>query len=120
MLPDRDAGASPFGAVVVHADGETVVEVSGELDMATAPVLARRLADLPDGTGRVTLDVSRLEFCDSSGMSVFVDCQRRVAARGGSVVLRRPSDNMRRLLSLTGLDALLETSAVEKSRDPAA
>jgi anti-sigma B factor antagonist len=110
LPPVADSGRSArFSAVVTHLDGRTVVELSGELDMATAPDLAERLGPLvEDGSGPVTLDVSRLEFCDSSGLAVFVEYHRRAQARGTTVALRSPSRALQRVLSLTQLDEMVE------------
>jgi anti-sigma B factor antagonist len=109
-LHQRTSEEAPnFSAVATHVDGRTVVELRGELDMATAPALAERLQQLTDGgAGPVTLDVSGLEFCDSSGLAVLVESHRRGRARGVTVALRSPSRALRRLLSVTHLEDLLE------------
>ena len=109
-LRERTIEEAPnFSAVAIHVDGRTVVELKGELDMATAPGLAERLQRLTDGgAGPVTLDVSGLEFCDSSGLAVLVEAQRRGRARGVTVALRSPSRALRRLLGVTHLEDLLE------------
>jgi anti-anti-sigma factor len=109
-LRERTIEEAPnFSAVAIHVDGRTVVELRGELDMATAPALAERLQRLTDGAaGPVTLDVSGLEFCDSSGLAVLVESHRRGRARGVTVALRSPSRALRRLLSVTHLEELLE------------
>jgi anti-sigma B factor antagonist len=102
------ANDGSFSAVVTHADGETVVRLSGELDMATAPDLAERLAQLSsDGRAGVIIDVSELEFCDSSGLAVFVEYSQRARAHGTRLVLRSPSPRLRVLLELTHLEELL-------------
>jgi anti-anti-sigma factor len=44
----------------------------GELDMAAAPTLERRLAQLQNDHTPVRIDLSRVEFIDSSGLRVLI------------------------------------------------
>jgi anti-sigma B factor antagonist len=90
-----------------RADGS--IAVSGELDMATAPRLVATLDRLPgEGTAPLVLDLSDLAFCDSSGLSVFVQVHQALRATGRSLVLRNPSERLRSLLSTTQLDRELD------------
>src|SRR4051794_19748379 len=51
------------------AGGESVLEVSGELDLSSAPALCAQIeATFRDRDARVLIDLSRLEFCDSTGL----------------------------------------------------
>jgi len=87
-------------------DGDThVLTVSGELDMATAPELEAHLKPLE---GEVRLECAELSFIDSRGLSLFVDTQRRLAERGGRLVLAHLAPNCRRVIELMKLDDLLE------------
>lgn len=87
---------------------DTIV-VSGELDMASAPRLAAALRRLQEaGQHDITLDLGDLQFCDSSGLSVFVQAHRDLRTAGGRLVLRNPSERLRMLLTATQLDQELE------------
>ena len=55
-----------------------------------------------DGTDLV-LDLSQLGFVDSSGLRVLISAQHQLADHGGTLVLRSPSETVRRLLEITGL-----------------
>jgi anti-sigma B factor antagonist len=85
--------------------GTQVLTVCGELDMATAPELEARLKPLE---GDVRLECAELSFIDSRGLSLFVDTQRRLAERGGRLVLAHLAPNCRRVIELMKLDDLLE------------
>ena len=89
-------------------DGVGLV-VIGDLDMATAPDLARALADRGP---ELNVDMSQCSFMDSSGISVVVEAKSG-AVPGLAIV--RPSDAVRRVLTLCGLAALLiaESAAVD-------
>ncbi|TMR98937.1 STAS domain-containing protein [Nonomuraea basaltis] len=83
----------------------TVVELTGEIDIFTSPTLRRRLlAALRQSTDLLILDLSRVTFCDSSGLAVLVGVQRRARSMGITVALTAPRPYMSELLRSTGLD----------------
>ena len=87
----------------------TVVQVDGELDHATAPVLGATL-DRQIGAGRdqVIVDLTRLTFLDSSGLRVLVSRDRQLRRRKTSLRLVGPSAWVRKLLGITGLDLVFD------------
>jgi anti-sigma B factor antagonist len=86
----------------------TVMSVSGELDLYTAPRLHRELtAALADGTPpRLIIDLSGVEFCDSTGINVLLAAHRRAREHGGGLELLGPRAGMRRILQVTGLETV--------------
>ena len=90
----------------VSADG---LVLAGELDAHTAPLLAEHLAELPAGDGDVVLDISRVEFMDSSGLRVVIDAHQRALDAGRRLVLRQPTSAVQRLLEISGLSDHLAT-----------
>ena len=96
------------GVDFVHSDGEALVLLSGELDVATAPVLREHLAEFASqGLINISVDLSALRFIDSVGLSVFVAAQKHLEHLGGSFLLLRPSPRIRKLLQVTALAPLL-------------
>lgn len=97
--------------IEVHREGdEAVLTLTGELDPHTAPTLADELeAVRADGATSVVLVLSGLTFVDSSGLRVLIAADRSLAEAGGQLVLRSPSETVRRLLEITGLDGHLTT-----------
>lgn len=90
----------------VHPDGSILV--AGELDLASAPLLRTVLTNqIAAGLEEIVLDLSQLAFCDSSGLSVLVWAHQELAAAGGKLVLRAPSNPVQRLLSTTHLEGEL-------------
>jgi len=69
------------------------------------------LDSLPDGTGRLVIDLSETRQVDSAGLGVLMLVQRRAAERRQSIVLRGPSDELRFLLVITKLVSLFEIEA---------
>lgn len=90
------------------AEGASLVRVSGELDIYTAPRLREQLLWLTDqdssGCARVLLDLNDVTFIDSTGLGAIVGAHRRFTQRGGVLELVCGSGPVRRLLSITRLD----------------
>jgi anti-sigma B factor antagonist len=102
-----------FGVDFVHSDGEALVLLSGELDVATAPALRERLAEfVSQGLITISVDLSALRFIDSAGLFVFVVAQKHLERMGGSFLLLRPSPQIEKLLQVTGLAPLLLATPV--------
>src|SRR5579862_1065494 len=82
--------------------------VSGELDVASSPFLRRDLSRELGAGHDVELDISRLDFIDSSGISVVLQAIDEFDAENRSFALApQLTDQVRRLLSLIGLLPLL-------------
>ena len=103
--------AEDFSTEVKATNEGTVIHVRGEIDMATAG----RLRDViephlgPEQT--IVLDLSEVDFMDSSALHVLVQARGRLTENGGSLVLRNPSRIAHRLLTVAGATDLLETDA---------
>jgi anti-sigma B factor antagonist len=78
------------------------------LDVATAPALRERLAELASqGLINISVDLSALRFIDSVGLSLFVVAKTHLEHMGGSFLLLRPSRRIEKLLQVTALAPLL-------------
>ncbi|MBI4421740.1 MAG: STAS domain-containing protein [Gemmatimonadetes bacterium] len=64
---------------------------------------------LPEGTGRLIVDLSLTRLVDSAGLGCLILVQQHAAGRRQAVRLRGVSDEVRLLLQLTKLDELFET-----------
>jgi anti-sigma B factor antagonist len=84
-----------------------VLVIAGEIDRDTRAVL-REAADraLQDGPDLLVLDLAGVTFCDSSGLSLFVDLYRQREADSGRVALAAASPSLRDMLRITRLDRL--------------
>ncbi|MFC5748843.1 STAS domain-containing protein [Actinomadura rugatobispora] len=87
--------------------GHAVVTATGELDLYTAPRLQTALAGLlREQLDRVVVDMSGIDFCDSTGMNVLLSAFKRLKERGGTLELAAPRPAVRRILQVTGLDSV--------------
>ena len=85
---------------------ETTIRLRGDLDVASAATLWRRLDDL-EPTPTVTLLVDGLGFVDSSGLGCLFKLHRKVDDGGGMVVVTGASPSLRRLMQTAGLNRLV-------------
>ncbi|MGW7188998.1 STAS domain-containing protein [Streptomyces sp. NPDC054838] len=89
-------------------DGRITVAVTGEIDIATAPLLAEALHEaLRDGVTRIDADFSGVTFCDCSGLDVLLRAERRARAHGRTLrVAGVRSPQVRRLFEMTGTSTI--------------
>ena len=91
------------------ADGTCTLVVDGDLDVATAPRLVatfdQALEDRPD---HILIDVSRVEFADSSGLAALIRCRRRAVLYRSRLVLDVGEGAVARLLALTRLQQVFD------------
>jgi anti-anti-sigma factor len=84
------------------ADGVRVLRASGELDVEVVPPLLPGIPALVAGAGAVVLDLSLVEFFDSSGVRL-VDVLARACAGLPLRVAAPPGTPARRVLELVGM-----------------
>ena len=99
-------------------EGTRIVEVRGELELATAPTLGQRIRRplFWEGTERVVVDLSGVVFMDSSGASALLLSASHARALGLSLVFVCPEGDVMRRLRTYGLDSML---SVFPTRDAA-
>jgi anti-anti-sigma factor len=97
------------------------IRIQGDIDLASARELARYLEAQLDGPPRrFELDLSGVEFVDSSGLHTFIHAHNYASARGSQLVIVAPSPSVGRLLELTGCDKLFAIMGRHDQRPPSA
>ena len=97
-----------FALDVSQRDGWQIVEVTGELELATAPRLRQQVVSLVGAECvRVVLDLTGVDFIDSVGLGVVVGALKRTRAHGGDLRVVAPQDRVRSLFTLTRLDEII-------------
>jgi anti-sigma B factor antagonist len=83
----------------------TVLDVGGEVDVYTAPRLRERLVELVEqGAKHVVVDLSRVEFLDSTGLGVLVGALKRLRAVNGTLGLVCAHERLLKIFRITALD----------------
>ena len=90
----------------------TVVQVDGELDLASSPQLEHVLEEeWGNGADEIVLDLAELRFMDMAGLRVLLRATQRAGERGTELVLANVRGPIRRVLTLTGVNGLLRIRA---------
>ncbi|MCY9786231.1 STAS domain-containing protein [Nocardiopsis sp. EMB25] len=81
-----------------------IVAIEGELDIATAADLQQHIESAIDDHGSfLILDLSALDFMDSSGLNVIINAYRTVREQGGSLALAALNERVTKVVRLVGL-----------------
>ena len=88
-------------------DGYQVIQLTGELDIATAEKAYSYISEVIDGRpAPVTVDLSGLTFCDASGLGVLARIARHARQAGRQLRLTSVRPALLKLMRLTGLDGV--------------
>lgn len=80
-----------------------LVALSGEVDLATAPVADDELRRAEESADLVVLDLGDVSFMDSTGLRMVISADQRLRARGASLQIQRIPRQVRRLFELVGM-----------------
>jgi anti-sigma B factor antagonist len=86
--------------------------VMGELDISSAPALEHAVNEALDGQGEeFRLDLRQLTFMDSTGASTLFHLHKRVDGLGRRLVIVSPTNAVRMVLEILGLDQVIDIHA---------
>jgi anti-sigma B factor antagonist len=94
-----------FDVSVVNRNGRAIVFVNGELDLTTAAQFREALRTAQHGSPDVIVDLSRVTFMDTTGISALVGARRMVPAGQFHVV--GATKQIRKVFKITGVDRYL-------------
>jgi anti-sigma B factor antagonist len=100
-------------------NGVLKVTLSGSFDIAGAGDVDLPFSVIGGKWNRVIVDLGNVGVLASMGVRVLVKTAKAIGSRGGRMVVMTPSDAARRVLSITGVDAIIpvvdsEAEALEK------
>lgn len=85
-------------------NGQVVVDVTGEIDVYTAPKLRDKITELvANGVYDLVIDMEGVEFLDSTGLGVLVGGLKKVRVHDGSLSLVCTQDRLLKIFQITGL-----------------
>jgi len=92
----------------IDGDGNQIVSVTGELDIATAEQAYIYISDVIDasetGPAPVSVDLSGLTFCDAAGLGVLARIARHARQAGRQLKLTAARPSLLKIMRITGLD----------------
>jgi anti-sigma B factor antagonist len=90
------------------ASGVPVVTAPEEIDVTNAPVLRSVLLEAAAyGHGTLVVDMTRTQFCDSSGLHTLLTAYKRAQAEGGELLLVISATRVLRIFAITGIDRVI-------------
>ena len=97
---------------ISEATSQIYIALTGRFDAFETEGFRTTIDDvLGQGNNNLHLDLASVHFIDSSGLAELVRAMKHCREAGGDLVLGRPSDAVRVILELTGLDAAFEITA---------
>jgi anti-sigma B factor antagonist len=92
--------------------GVPVVAAPEEIDIINAPQLQSALLEAAaHGPGTLVVDMTRTQFCDSSGLHALLAAHKRAQAEGGEILLVTRGSPVLRVFAITGIDHMIPSFA---------
>lgn len=105
----RGGGAGRLRLEVTESARSARIALRGEFDIASADDASRALQELLSrGLDAVVVDLSGLDFMDSTGVQFLIDGRETALARGVKLSLVPGGDPVKRVLTVSGVTALFE------------
>jgi len=92
---------------IIEKDGNYKIQVSGQVDLYTSPNLRKAILDTVDkSNSQITVNLSQVEYMDSSGVATLVEGLRSAMKQKKSFKLLSPSAPVRKVLNLSRLETV--------------
>lgn len=99
---------------VTGYDHVTLIEVSGRIDSMNANELGAALSNEADaGHVQLVVDLSRVDYMSSAGLREIVSALKKVKRASGDLRIAEPSDRVREVLEMAGLDTIFQIYATQ-------
>ena len=96
-------------------DQTSLIDLEGEVDVYTAPQLKQQIITLLDsGVKRVIVNLSAVDYLDSTALGVLIGGLKRLRERNGALDLICPNQRIKRIFEITGLDKIFDIFATEE------
>ena len=98
---------------------ELLVRISGEIDHHSAvsvrTEIDAQIAELRPK--RTVIELSSIDFMDSSGLGLIMGRYQKMRAIGGELVLREPNERIIKIFKLAGLEKIVEIEEKENKNE---
>ncbi|MFQ5752391.1 MAG: STAS domain-containing protein [bacterium] len=86
-----------------------IVEVEGEVDLYSSPILRKELLELTkNGHKAILVDLEKVKYMDSSGIATLVEALQQVGKYGGKLKLTNLRDAVKDVFELSRLDKVFD------------
>ena len=95
--------------IITHGSGEVTARLIGRLDTPAAQDITPQMNALAEeANGTIILDCTELAYISSSGLRIFITLRKAAAAKGGKIIVRNISNEIRSVFMMTGFLNLFE------------
>jgi anti-sigma B factor antagonist len=94
--------------------GTTIVDVTGDIDMATSPGLRKTLLESLKKTPRLAVNMREVRYVDSSGIASLVEVLKEARNKEKRLVLFGLNTAVHEVLQLTRLNKIFEIRETEE------
>lgn len=100
---------------VYHSENTVFIELEGDISFNNAQEIRQIISDnIRDTDNAAVVNLSKVEFMDSSGLSIFITLLKRLKQQEGHLILEYPQLGVQRFLEMTRLDQLMEIRKYEE------
>jgi anti-sigma B factor antagonist len=102
----------------ISHEGDTIyIDIEGDISFNNAQEIRKAILDSIQSTDKTAVvNLSKVDFMDSSGLSIFITLLKRVKEQGGELILEYPQLGVQRFLEMTRLDDLMEIRKAEEQK----
>ncbi len=95
-------------------DGVTIVRINENITFSSIKEFSELTENLATDGGRVIMDLSKVQFCNSHGFGAIINLYSRLAKRDGKLVLLNPQKPIREILTITQMNKIIEVAETEE------
>lgn len=93
----------------ILGQGIAVLKLAGKLNMVSAPNLRREVqSSIESGNTRVVVDLTAVDFMDSSGLGALINGLKSARQAGGDLRITNPCEQVQLVLELTNINRVLK------------
>ena len=96
--------------IITKEKDVTTVKLCGRLDTPASTEVASELEPLKEDAvaGTVVIDCSEMTYISSSGLRIFLSLRKEAANKGGKIIVKSISNDIRQVFMMTGFLNLFE------------
>jgi anti-sigma B factor antagonist len=88
---------------ITKENKEVTVKLAGRMDTPAALEVAAKLEPLKEeASGTIIMDCSEMTYISSSGLRIFLSLRKAAATKGGRIIVKSISDDIRQVFMMTG------------------
>jgi anti-sigma B factor antagonist len=107
------------GTMEINADpvnGGCLLVIAGEIDLANVNIFIERLFELSaNGDQKIVLDLTDVEFVDSTVLNALFAAAPRIRSNGGDMAIVLVNPSVTRVVEIAGLDVLYRVVRTRKA-----